>query len=109
MRQEYFDHQFVEYVPEELDEGVLYISVRFASVSHLCACGCKRKVVTPLKPTGWKLIFDGKSISLLPSIGNWRFPCRSHYWMSNNRVQWATDSRKASRWWRGLWPRLGRR
>ena len=47
------------------------------------------KVVTPLRPTDWKLIFDGKTVSLYPSIGNWSFACRSHYWIRNNRVQWA--------------------
>ena len=35
------------------------------------------------------LIFDGKTISLYPSIGNWGFKCQSHYWITNNRVRWA--------------------
>jgi Family of unknown function (DUF6527) len=84
-------HEFVECIPTELKEGTVYISIRFATVSHLCPCGCKNKVVTPLKPTDWKLIFDGKTVSLHPSIGNWSFACRSHYWVTNNRVQWAED------------------
>lgn len=86
-----FRHEFVQFIPEELQEGTVYISIRFATVAHLCACGCKTKVVTPLKPTDWKLTFDGKSISLDPSIGNWNFPCRSHYWIRNNRVRWDQD------------------
>jgi len=28
-------------------------------------------------------------ISLHPSIGNWSFECRSHYWIRNNQVVWA--------------------
>jgi Family of unknown function (DUF6527) len=84
-------HEFVEFIPAELKEGTLYVSIRFATVSHLCPCGCKNKVVTPLKPTDWKLIFDGKTVSLHPSVGNWNFTCRSHYWVRNNRVQWAED------------------
>jgi Family of unknown function (DUF6527) len=48
-------------------------------------------VVTPLSPTGWKLIFDGKTVSLDPSIGNWGFPCRSHYWVRSDRALWAED------------------
>jgi len=91
MKQESFKHQFVEFVPEELQDGTLYVSMRFATVAHLCACGCRTKVVTPLKPTDWKLTFDGKTITLDPSIGNWSFPCRSHYWIRNNRVRWAED------------------
>ena len=84
-------HQFVEFIPEQLADSTLYVSMRFATVSHLCACGCGKKVVTPLKPTDWKLIFDGKTVSLDPSIGNWSFPCRSHYWIRNNKVRWAED------------------
>lgn len=92
MKQEIaFKHEFVEFIPAELKEGTLYISIRFATVSHSCPCGCKNKVVTPLKPSDRKLIFDGKTISLHPSVGNWNFPCRSHYWVRNNRVQWAED------------------
>jgi hypothetical protein len=82
-------HEFVEFIPEELKQGTVYVSIRFATASHLCVCGCKTKVVTPLTPTDWKLIFDGKTISLDPSIGNWSFACESHYWIRNNRVKWA--------------------
>ena len=84
-------HEFVEFIPGELKEGTIYVSIRFGTASHLCCCGCGSKVVTPLRPTDWKLIFDGKTISLHPSIGNWSFECRSHYWIRNNRVQWATQ------------------
>jgi hypothetical protein len=55
---------------------------------HLCACGCGNRVVTPLSPKGWRLIFDG-SFSLYPSIGNWSFPCQSHYWIRNESVIWS--------------------
>ncbi len=82
-------HSFVEFIPEELDERVLYISLRFGTASHLCCCGCGAKVVTPIRPTDWKVIFDGKTVSLDPSIGNWRFECRSHYWIWESRVVWA--------------------
>ena len=82
-------HEFVEFIPDDLKEGTIYISMRFATVAHRCCCGCGNEVVTPLSPTDWKLIFDGKTISLDPSIGNWGFECRSHYWIRNNRVRWA--------------------
>ena len=84
-------HQFVEFIPDTLDEGVLYVSIAYGTVSHRCCCGCGREVVTPLSPTDWKLIFDGETVSLYPSIGNWNFPCRSHYWIRYNRVEWAED------------------
>jgi hypothetical protein len=82
-------HEFVEFIPDEFQQGTIYISIRFATSSHLCLCGCGNKVVTPIRPTDWKLIFDGKTVSLDPSIGNWSFPCRSHYWIRNNCVKWA--------------------
>ena len=56
---------------------------------HLCCCGCGRKIVTPLSPAAWKLIFDGVSITLHPSVGNWNLPCKSHYSIDRNRVKWA--------------------
>ena len=84
-----FTHVFVESVPDELQERTLYVSVKFATVIHKCCCGCGRQVVTPLAPARWKLTFDGKTISLHPSIGNWSMPCRSHYWIERNRVKWA--------------------
>jgi hypothetical protein len=79
-------HKFVEFIPENLDEGILYITLEYATALHKCACGCGNEVVTPLSPKDWKLIFDGKTVSLYPSIGNWRFPCSSHYWIENNRI-----------------------
>ena len=65
------------------------MSIPYATVVHKCCCGCGTEVVTPLSPTDWKLIFDGESISLDPSIGNWSFDCKSHYWISQSRVLWA--------------------
>ena len=82
-------HEFVEFIPGELKQGIIYVSIRFGTASHLCVCGCGNKVVTPLRPTDWQLIFDGKTISLKPSIGNWSFPCQSHYWVKGNTVHWA--------------------
>jgi hypothetical protein len=84
-------HEFVEFIPDRLDEGKLYISIEFATVAHKCCCGCGKEVVTPLSPTDWKFIFDGKTVSLDPSIGNWSFPCKSHYWIRNNRIKWAQE------------------
>lgn len=71
-------HQFVTSAPPVLEQGVLYVSIEFTTALHLCLCGCGREVVTPLRPSGWRVTFDGQSVSLAPSIGNWSFPCRSH-------------------------------
>lgn len=83
------DYEFVEFIPDELKEQTLYISIIYCTAVHKCCCGCGREVVTPLSTTAWKLIFDGKSVSLYPSIGNWNLPCRSHYFITKNKVAWA--------------------
>jgi len=82
-------HEFVEFVPDRLTTGTIYISIPFATVAHSCCCGCGKEVVTPLSPTDWKLTFDGETVSLDPSIGNWSFACQSHYWITRNRVMWS--------------------
>lgn len=77
-------HEFVKSVPKNPEKGVIYVSIDYATVIHQCCCGCGREVVTPLSPTDWQLSFDGQTVSLDPSIGNWSFPCQSHYWIRNN-------------------------
>jgi hypothetical protein len=89
-RTDFLHPEFVQFVPERLEEGVLYISKRYRTASHLCCCGCGQDVVTPLNPAKWQLIEhpDG-SVSLAPSVGNWSYLCRSHYIISRNRIDWA--------------------
>lgn len=82
-------HKFVDFIPDKLKNRILYISIAYSTVVHKCCCGCGEEVVTPLSPTDWKIIYDGKAISLYPSIGNWSFLCQSHYWIRDNKVIWA--------------------
>jgi hypothetical protein len=79
-------YKFVEFIPDILEDGVIYISIEYCTAIHKCVCGCGNEVVTPLSPTDWQLTFDGKSVSLNPSIGNWNFKCRSHYWITNSKI-----------------------
>ena len=79
----------VEFIPEDLLPGVLYVSDRYQTATHLCCCGCGKEVVTPLNPAKWRLREAGGEVSLSPSIGNWEFPCQSHYWIEAGRVEWA--------------------
>ena len=89
MKPTYVKHRFVEFVPDELEEAALYISIEYATVVHACLCGCGSRIVTPLSPTDWQMTYDGHTVSLDPSVGNWSFGCQSHYWISRNRVRWA--------------------
>jgi hypothetical protein len=82
-------HEFVEFVPEQLEPEILYVSVQYKTMAHLCCCGCGKKVVTPISPTGWELTYNGRTVSISPSVGNWNLKCKSHYVISNSRVQWA--------------------
>ena len=88
--------QFVESFPQKLEPGELYLAMEFATAAHLCACGCGNKVITPFSPTDWQMSFDGETVSLKPSIGNWTFKCRSHYWVRSGRIEWAGDMSQAA-------------
>jgi len=79
-------HEFVEFIPDELKERTLYISITYCTAVHKCCCGCGREVVTPLSPAAWHLTFDGKTVSLYPSIGSWSLPCQSHYFITKSKV-----------------------
>jgi len=45
--------QPVEFMPRELEPGILYVSEKYGTAAHLCACGCGAKIRTPLGPTEW--------------------------------------------------------
>ncbi|MEP6676763.1 MAG: DUF6527 family protein [Ferruginibacter sp.] len=79
-------HKFQDTIPEIIEEGILYISIKYKTASHKCICGCGNEVVTPITPTDWQITFDGKTVSLSPSIGNWYFDCKSHYWIVKNEI-----------------------
>lgn len=83
--------EFVHYIPRELEEGVLYISTEYKTAAHLCACGCREKIRTPLTPTEWSVKETPTGPSLHPSIGNWQKKCQSHYWIRNGSILWASQ------------------
>lgn len=100
MRIEEYIPVLCKYIPPIEKEGHIYISEEFKVVSHLCACGCKGRVITPInltinnQPKGWtitKEITDNKLyVTLRPSIGNWsgESPYHAHYYITKNKVEW---------------------
>jgi hypothetical protein len=82
--------EFVTSFPAELEPGRLYVSARFSTAAHLCACACGREVITPLSPAQWVLTFDG-TVTIRPSIGNWALPCQSHYIIDHGKIKWARN------------------
>lgn len=81
--------QHVHYMPKDLNPGVLYVSEEFGTAAHLCPCGCKTKIRTPLGPTDWTVDETKSGPTLWPSVGNWQLPCQSHYWIERGQVIWA--------------------
>lgn len=88
MKLQHIQHQFVEFIPEKLEPGKLYICLEFNSASHMCACGCGYEVVTILGPADSSITYNGRGVSISTSIGNSNFPCKSHYWIKDSRVLW---------------------
>lgn len=80
---------FIDSFPTALKAGTFYISLEYSTCAHLCACGCGEEAVTPLSPEQWAFTYDGETISVRPSIGNWTLACRSHYVINKGRVRWA--------------------
>lgn len=84
--------EFVEELPQNPLEGVLYISMEHSIAVHLCPCGCGNKVFTPFSQNQWRLIFN-RMVTLEPSIGNFSLPCHSHYFITNNEIRWCGDEK----------------
>ena len=119
---------FTTSIPATPETETLYVSLEYRTAVHLCACGCGAKVVTPLGPNDWVLSFDG-TVSLRPSIGSGQQPCRSHYYIRHDHIDWlprisarATEAAIArdrtahvpvavaptgpKAWWRRLWDQV---
>lgn len=80
---------WTELIPakEDMEELTLYISREYHTASHLCACGCKNLVVTPLgTANGWSLTENNGQVSLKESVGNEGLPCKSHYMITDNQI-----------------------
>jgi hypothetical protein len=58
---------------------------------HKCACGCGEEVATPIEKNQWKMTYDGESVTLYPSIGNRSYRCKSHYFIREDKVEWARN------------------
>lgn len=81
---------FCDSVPEDIEPGVLYISMKYGGCTHLCACGCGGKTYLRLGGDGWSLENNNGAVTLRPSIGNWsgENPHHAHYLITQNKIQW---------------------
>jgi len=78
---------FVDSFPTPMEPGFLYVSTKYSTAGHSCACGCGREVVTKLSPARWRITYDGQ-ISLFPSVGAIALPCNSHYYITGGEIDW---------------------
>lgn len=89
MKTNKFKVEFVDKIPSNLKDGILYVCISCNVIVHRCACECGERTVTPIdKKYGWVMKYDGQAITLRPSIGNFSIPCRSHYYITDNNVEW---------------------
>ena len=126
MRTTAWNVDWVEDMPPVLKPGTFYVSGKHQLTEHLCACGCGSEVSLPLGPSEWRIEGHGEVVTLRPSVGNWRLPCRSHYIIDKSATRWceswseqqimagrardreATEQEIASKrrqkpWWLRLW------
>lgn len=86
---------FCEFIPDDLEYGIVYISKKWRSSTHLCACGCGNLTVLPIgdpaKGEFWILNKQNENIvSFNPSIGNNHSSCptKAHYYIIDNKIVW---------------------
>ena len=79
---------FVDRMPPTLEDGTLYVLPHCEVAVHNCMCGCGEKVVTPLGDGQWSWSYDGANTTLSPSVGNFQYNCKSHYFLKQGEVIW---------------------
>lgn len=94
MKTTVFEIVRVEFMPNELEQGKLYLSKEYKTVIHACACGCETRTVTPIdnerhergEDRWWGIYpsWEAELISIQASILN--KPCNAHYYITNNQV-----------------------
>jgi len=56
-------HVFLDTIPLEIKDGVLYISIKYGTAIHKCPCGCGNEIVTPFEEKfGWIFSYNGKTL-----------------------------------------------
>lgn len=82
-----FKYLAVEKIPKQLDPDVVYHNQDFELAALLCACGCGHRV-TLLVPDSHQVFSNRGLASVIPSIAVCDAPCKSHYFITDGRVEW---------------------
>ena len=92
--------KFVDTIPVQKDEGILYVSYKHDTTTHLCPCGCKNIVPLPISHEGndfpgsnydlhrWEFTHLDKIPTIRPSINSVSFECKSHYFITQGKIIW---------------------
>ena len=63
----------------------------FSWVKFYCHCRCGREVALSLNHNirpYWNLIIKRDKVTLSPSVYLTGFPCKSHFFIRNNKIDW---------------------
>ena len=85
---------------DKLDDGVLYVvdskEQREQTILYNCPCGCGNVIDIPYYHAGqqkelfpsWTYRENQGKVTISPSIYSTGLPCRSHYFIRDNRIDW---------------------
>ena len=84
---------FTEELPykKDMEFGKIYISREHEVACFLCPCGCGEvnhiSFIKGLR-NQWVFIEDKGKITFRPSIGCFESPCNSHFFITENHIDW---------------------
>ncbi len=78
--------KYVDYIPVEREEGILYLCQEYHVSCHRCPCGCGKDVI--LDHNRWEYSILSDTITVRPSVWSFNLPCKSHYFITNNQIEW---------------------
>lgn len=88
--------EYTEHLPnvKDMEETVIYISLKYGVSGHRCLCGCGELTILPLnkredseevKNHGWNMTDTDGKLTFTPSVGNFsgESPYHAHYIITN--------------------------
>jgi hypothetical protein len=89
-----YTYRATDRIPKQLSEGVVYHNPAFEIGAMLCACGCGLRVDL-LVPDSHQITSENGIATITPSILVCAGSCRSHYFITAGRVEWANEFTQA--------------